>query len=190
MANAADRPRAGTTAGPRRPGADELAAARAKANAEAGAAAGATEPLADGLPPEGRRLLDAEADAIASEFASDAPPLEDGGNEGQLSPEAIEQGYLILANMVVSQGAAIAIPNWHITGPETDDMSKALVECLMLWFPDGVLPPKYLSILAIAGVAARIAMVRRDPQTGALPPRHAPPPRPPPPPPGAQHIQV
>lgn len=175
---------------------DAGAAVGAIGDPPAGAGA-AAEPLASGLL-DADRILAAEADAIAEQFREPAPGAVLDPAAQQLAAETVEQAYNILGTAVVSQGAAVFIPNWHITPAETKDMSDAIVQALMLWFPDGLIPPKYMAILAIAGVGARIAMARRDELTGELPPRYAPKkPRPPagapaaaaaPPPDGVSHI--
>lgn len=150
---------------------------------DAGAAKG--ERMADELLAgvDNHRILEAEADAIAAQFAQ--PAAVDAGtgapaptDQAQaLAAETVQQAYDILSAAVVSQSAAVFIPNWRITPAETKDMSDAIVQALLLWFPDGMIPPKYMAVLAIAGVAARIAAVRKDPDTGELPPRYAPPPK-------------
>lgn len=159
------------------------------------AAGAGAQPLANGLLDDNHRILEAEADAIAAQFRPDDPAAAGADPQTQaLAAETVQQAYDILGNMVVSQGAAVFIPNWHITPAETKDMSDAIVAALMLWFPDGLIPPKYMAVLAIAGVGARIAVARRNPETGELPPRYAPPPRKAqptaaaPPPDGVSHI--
>lgn len=198
-----------TAAERRGPGFNTAAAIR-DAEAERAAAAAAVAAIPDDPPAAGtgaqpvadellatdnHRILEAEADAIAAQFQTD--PAAGAGADPQtqaLAAETVQQAYDILGNMVVSQGAAVFIPNWHITPGETKDMSDAIVQALMIWFPDGLIPPKYMAVLAIAGVGARIAMARRHPDTGELPPRYAPPPRKPqpaaaaPPPDGVSHI--
>lgn len=164
----------------------------------AGAGSGQAEPVANGLLGDTDRILSAEADAIAEQFREPAAADPQQLQQQQLTQETVEQAYNILGAAVVSQGAAVFIPNWRITPAETKDMSDAIVQALMLWFPDGLIPPKYMAILAIAGVGARIAMARRDELTGELPPRYAPKKRPPassppqsaaaPPPDGVSHI--
>jgi hypothetical protein len=175
-------------AGPRRPDTGPTTAAELDRQRSAEAVNVAAD-LADGGDPrtaervangllDNATILEAEADAIAREFSdtpSDAAPAVDPSQ--QLSAESVEEAYGILSRMVVSQGAAVVIPNWKITPAETDDMAAAIVQALMIWFPDGMIPPKYMAVLAIAGVGARIAIARRDPNTGELPPRYAPPPR-------------
>jgi hypothetical protein len=42
----------------------------------------------------------------------------------------------------------------------------------VLWFPDQIIPPKYMALLVIAGVSMEIVQKRRDPATGELRPRH------------------
>jgi hypothetical protein len=136
------------------------------------------ERMADGLLGVNDQILAEEAAAIAREFEA-PPPAADPAVEHQQQLEAatVEQAYEILSRAVVSQGAAVFVPNWNITPAETDDLGAAIVQALMIWFPDGMIPPKYMAILAIAGVGARIAIARRDPVSGELPPRYAPPPK-------------
>jgi len=115
--------------------------------------------------------LQAEAAAVASEFPADLPA--DPGAELQPAvSEDAKKGYQILAGALVGQGALIFVPAWDVSPAECTDLADAIVEALLLWFPDGVIPPKYMAILAVLGVGFRIAYARRDPSTGAFKPRH------------------
>jgi hypothetical protein len=125
--------------------------------------------------------LEAEADGVVLEVESAAraeaaalPPAP-AELEAAAQIENAVAGYNILALGIVAQGAELIFPNWHITPTEQTDLSGAMVQALMLWFPDGLIPAKYMAVLVIAGVAGKIALSRRD-DSGALPPRHAPPP--------------
>ncbi len=111
--------------------------------------------------------LQAEAASVAQEFA---PPPSDAPPEMPAASPDTEAGYEILAVTVVAQGAAVFVPAWELTQAEVRDLSDAIVRALVLWFPDGMIPAKYMAVLAILGVGLRIAEARRDPVTGQFKP--------------------
>jgi hypothetical protein len=121
-----------------------------------------------------------EADQVAQEAAADdaaaaaALPPTPEAEAAAAQVENAEEGYKILALAVVGQGYELFAPAWHVTPLEKGDMADALVAALMLWFPDGLIPAKYMALLVIAGIGAKIAIARRDPVTGILAPRHDP----------------
>ena len=124
--------------------------------------------------------LQAEAARIAAEAPPEIPPAPAEPPPPAASPEQIqlvqdaEKGYKILALGVVSQGAALIVPNWQVTGDEKTALADSIVQALMLWFPDGLIPPKYMALLVVAACVSTIVMSRMDAETGALPPRYAP----------------
>ena len=64
-------------------------------------------------------------------------------------------------------------PNWAVQPEEASEFSDAMAEALLLWFPDQIIPPKYLAAFNVAWVGLKIIATRRDPETGALKPLHA-----------------
>jgi hypothetical protein len=124
--------------------------------------------------------LVAEADQVAHEAAAEAAAIAAEYPPGPTAEDAAEavkienaaEGYKILAFAIVGQGAELFVPNWHVTTTEKTDLADALVQALMLWFPDGLIPPKYMALLVVFGIGAKIAFARRD-DSGALLPRHA-----------------
>lgn len=114
--------------------------------------------------------LQSEAAQLAGEFPQ-APTPDAAAEPAAPAVNAdAAKGYEILAMALVGQGAAVFVPAWEVTEPEVRDLSNAIVEALLLWFPDGVLPAKYIAVLAVVGVGTRIAMARRDPSTGGFKP--------------------
>jgi hypothetical protein len=92
-----------------------------------------------------------------------------------VSTEDAEKGYRLLGMAVVGQSALLFAPAWHVTLEEQTSVSDAIVQALMIWFPGGLIPAKYLALLVLASAVGTIAISRIDPVTGELPPRHAPP---------------
>jgi hypothetical protein len=160
------------------------AAGAAKSN---GAAVGAAELVADGLQQVSSTAaeltaeqLTAQADAIATEYTP-APSTDESQNATldpqappQVSTEDAEKGYRMIGLAVVGQSALIFAPAWHVTLEEQTTVSDAIVQALMIWFPGGLIPAKYLALLVLASAVGAIAIARIDPVTGELPPRHAP----------------
>lgn len=119
--------------------------------------------------------LEAEAAAAA---AAAPPDLEapSGANTDQPgafdrpipgpSDEEILAGYQLICGEFVDLGANALVPAWRVTPVESGKLAGAMARALLLWFPDMIIPPKYLALLTVAGVAFEIAQARRDPQTG------------------------
>ena len=82
------------------------------------------------------------------------------------SDDEILAGYTMICTEVVDLGAGALVPAWRVTPAESGKMAGALARALLLWFPDMIIPPKYLALLAVAGVAFEIAQARKDPATG------------------------
>lgn len=122
--------------------------------------------------------LDLEADQVAADYAPapadaaaaavdpNAPPV--------ISTEDAEKGYRMLALAVVGQSCLLFVPAWRVSIEEQTTVSDAMVQALLLWFPDGLIPAKYLALLVLASAVGTVALSRIDPKTGELPPRHAP----------------
>jgi hypothetical protein len=77
---------------------------------------------------------------------------------------------------LVDRAAAITVPNWGITPAESKELGEAAAVAMAAWFPDGVIPIKYVVLLNLAGSAYAIAEKRRDPATGGYLPRKVAPP--------------
>jgi hypothetical protein len=86
----------------------------------------------------------------------------------QATPEEVRKGYEVLFTGVVGWSANAFAPNWGVQPEETAALSTALADACAIWFPDQVLPPKYMVLIPILGVTAQIVSARRDPETGAL----------------------
>jgi hypothetical protein len=116
--------------------------------------------------------LTAEADAIANSMPP--PPLEAGAEVVvQQGPPAADviAGYKMIAGAVVSRGFDTLAPAWQVTQKETDNIADATAQALFLWFPDQIVPPKYMALLVLAGSFFEVIDSRRDPATGNLKPR-------------------
>ena len=157
----------------------------AKSNGAAHAGGGDIESMAHGLQQVSTAAeltaeqLSAQADEVAAEYAqppagapADLPP--DPNAPPVVSTEDAEKGYRLLGMAVVGQSALLFAPAWHVTLEEQTSVSDAIVQALMIWFPGGLIPAKYLALLVLASAVGTIAISRIDPVTGELPPRHAP----------------
>lgn len=121
------------------------------------------------------QALELEADAIAAAHAPELPPegapvdsqAVDTGN----TPEQVLQGYQLVCTALVDRGADALAPAWDLTREEKGSFADACARALLLWFPDQIIPPKYMALLVVAGVGLEIVGKRRDPKTGALKPR-------------------
>jgi len=161
----------------------------ADAQGERTAAAGALA-VARGLPEVSFTVEDEKLAAAADQVAADyaPPPLLDGAQPAAagadpsappvISTEDAEKGYRMLGLAVVGQSCMLLAPAWHVTQVEQTSVSDAIVQALMIWFPDGIIPAKYLALLVLVSAVGTIALSRIDPVTGELPPRHAPPKKP------------
>lgn len=105
-------------------------------------------------------------------------PAGDGGESGRPVPgpsdDEILAGYTLVCGEVVDLGANALVPAWRVTPAESGKMAGALARAFVLWFPDLIVPPKYLALLAVAGVAFEIAQARKDPATGRYIPAQLP----------------
>ncbi len=121
--------------------------------------------------------LDAEATLIASEHeAANPPTLDPLAPELPPVPDLAQQraGYRMLAFALADRASSVLLPAWEIQPEENGTFADACAEALVLWFPDQLIPPKYMALLVLAGVSLEIVEKRRDPVTGKLrPTRHA-----------------
>jgi len=108
--------------------------------------------------------VDLEAPAPGAAGALAGPPA--GPTEDQ-----IRAGYKLLCGELVDLGAVSLVPAWRVTPAESGKLAGAMAEALLLWFPDNIIPPKYLALLTVAGVAFEIAQARRDSNGRYLPAR-------------------
>lgn len=121
----------------------------------------------DALSLEARRVVDsAPADDLAP--SADAPPSPAG--EVVASPEEIKKGYIAIADLLVERVHKSAAPNWAFKPEKRAALTDALATAAMLWFPDGIIPPKYLALLVLAQAIDAIASDNYDEGTGAYRP--------------------
>jgi hypothetical protein len=113
--------------------------------------------------------------------AASVPPEMDAAAEAASVPapagpteEEVLAGYNMVCSEVISQGFGALAPAWRVQPPEVSKLSLACSRALMLWFPDMLIPPKYMALLVVAGVGFEIVQARRNPETGQLAPRHFP----------------
>ena len=114
--------------------------------------------------------LEAEARAAVAGAPLDldltAPAPAGAPAPGQPSPEEVEAGYTMICGELVDVAAVALVPAWKVTPAESGKLAGAMARALLLWFPDMIIPPKYLALIAIAGVGFEIAQARKDPATG------------------------
>lgn len=107
-----------------------------------------------------------------------APGVDQGapGEAGQAEPDAariaeLAAGAEPFLHGVVAMLHASTAPAWHLDPAKHAALAKSGAYALALWFPHE-LPPKYVALVGVAGVAWSIAQDNRDPRTGAYKPRH------------------
>ena len=117
--------------------------------------------------------LAAEASAVVNALPPVAPVGDASApvDPSQPSPEQVKAGYKLVCDALVSRGFDVMAPAWNVTPVETGRIGDATADALLLWFPDQIIPPKYLALLVVAGVTMEVIDARRDPQTGQLRPR-------------------
>lgn len=133
-----------------------------------------------GVGDDSRAALEREASAaIATAPAPEIPEPGAGIAPAEVGPseEEILAGYALVCGQVVGACTSAIVPAWEVTAAENGKLSGAMARALLLWFPDQIIPPKYLSLLVVAGVGFEIINARRDPQTGRLRPARLEPPR-------------
>lgn len=130
--------------------------------------------------PEG---LAAEAGAVEIPTEPGAPPAPAGAQQVAPSEMTMEQlqahvpAWKPGTDLIANTFADLIAPNWRLTALERDQVSGSLALALSTWFPDDVIPVKYLVLLNVGASFWNLAASRRDPQTGKiLPMRLAPPP--------------
>jgi len=112
--------------------------------------------------------LDLEAPAPGAAGAAPGLPAGPAGP----SEEEVVAGYTLICSELVDLGAVSLVPAWKVTPAESGKLANAMARALVLWFPDMIIPPKYLALLTVAGVAFEIAQARRDPNSGRYLPAH------------------
>jgi hypothetical protein len=120
--------------------------------------------------------LEAEAIAAINGAPIDAELTAPATGAPGPTEDEILAGYQLVTTQLVEAGAASILPAWQVTSAESSKMGGAMARALLLWFPDQIIPPKYMALLAIAGVGFEIAQARRDPETGRYRPARLPPP--------------
>lgn len=122
-----------------------------------------------------REVLTAVASApIAEPIVTDQAGGETAPGVTGPSEAEVLAGYEMVCTELIDQGCTAVVPAWKVTPHEVGRLSTACSKALMLWFPDMIIPPKYMAILVIAGVGFDIAKARRDPSTGRYPPARVP----------------
>lgn len=121
--------------------------------------------------------LASEAAAVELPPESPAPgaaqeaPASDPAAVGLRSIEQAQREYEPVVGMVLGTVAATQFPAWRITDDERKQLTAAASAALAHWWPDGNIPPKYLSLVMVVYVGYTIVEARRDPATGELAPR-------------------
>jgi hypothetical protein len=127
---------------------------------------------------QGESVQDLEREALAAVAGA---PLDQVGEV--LPPEVLAAGpteaeilagYEMVCTELLDQGCTAIVPAWQVTPHEVGRLSTACSKALLLWFPDMIIPPKYMALLVIAGVGFEIAKARRDPDTGRYRPARLP----------------
>jgi hypothetical protein len=113
---------------------------------------------------------DASMAHVAQVAGDDAMAMAGVPGAQAATQEEILAGYVLVCDVVVGQGCDALVPAWNVTPAERGKLSGAIAKALLLWFPDQIIPPKYMALLAVAGVTFEIINARRDPQTGKLKP--------------------
>ena len=110
-------------------------------------------------------ILEANAALAGAPVDQSAAPVETG------PPPAAQmaEGYTVLCAAVVAAAANGLAPAWQVTPAETQSLAGAMAQALVLWFPDQVIPAKYMALLAVAGVSFEIISARRLPSGGLRP---------------------
>lgn len=114
------------------------------------------------------KQLHAEANAAIANAPVEPVLTPDGVPVQAASQGDVLAGYKLVCAAVVSAGASALVPAWEVTEPEVDRLAGAMGQALLLWFPDMIIPPKYMALLAVAGVSFEIISARRDEKTGGI----------------------
>lgn len=114
--------------------------------------------LVDGVPQDGTPIPAPEptpAEAAAQELAT---------------VQAAAAGWRPGAEFMVNALSDAIAPNWGITAEERRDVVDGIAMGLAAWFPDEVIPLKFVVLLQGAGAVWKIITARRDANGGKLPP--------------------
>lgn len=142
----------------------------------------------------GENLVDINPAGLAAEAGAveipeqpgaqhDEPAAADGTGSapaaGELTMEQL-QAHLPAwkpgTDLIANTFADVIAPNWRLSALERDQVSSSLALALAAWFPDDVIPLKYLVLLNVGASVWNLAASRRDPRTGKfIPMRIAPP---------------
>jgi hypothetical protein len=124
--------------------------------------------------------LTAEADAIAQEYAqaNPAPPpppaLDAQGavieTPAPPSPQDVLLGYRVICTALIDRGASTLTPAWMWKPEKKTRLADACAQAALLWWPDCIIPPKYMALFVVAGVAMEVIEDNRNPETGKLRP--------------------
>jgi hypothetical protein len=113
--------------------------------------------------------LDAEAESIrqAAESVAAGPlpsAVTDTAPAGPMPATWLDitPACVVLLDVVV-------MPQWALTVPEKESLSKALADVLDAAFPGGAGDARWSPYIRLALVSAGIVLVRQDPKTGAFP---------------------
>lgn len=124
--------------------------------------------------------LDREADAILQSIPAPEPaPGAAAAPDTAVAAAPGEAEWIQISPGIVAAIDILLIPQWGVTEPEKEALSKALADVLEAAFPGGLGDERYAPYIRLSLVSFGIAMARRDPKTGKLPPfgpkREAPP---------------
>lgn len=125
-------------------------------------------------------IADLEREALAVAAAAPVDPAPAPGAVPVSAPiagpteEEVFAGYDMICTELIDSGCTALLPAWQVSPPEVSKLSAVCAKALMLWFPDMIIPPKYLALLTIAGVGFEIAQARKDPATGRYRPGRLP----------------
>ena len=123
-----------------------------------------------------REALSAMASAPIAETAvtDQAGDLVEPAGLASPSEAEVLAGYEMVCTQLLDSGCTAIVPAWHVSPVEVSKLSTACSKALMLWFPDMIIPPKYMALLVIIGVGFEIAQARKDPATGRYRPGQLP----------------
>ena len=131
----------------------------------------------------GENLVDIEPNNLAAEVAAveipeqaGAPPAPAAAPGESIATAAAELTMEQLqanvpawkpgTDLIANTLADVVAPNWRITREEREQVSGAFALALSAWFPDDVIPIKYLVLMNVGASLWNLAASRRDPNTG------------------------
>lgn len=141
--------------------------------ADVAARAGAGAPIAERVGAVAveidRAEILAEAAAVAAADPS-APALAPAsGPAPELDVAAKAADVAPAVRMLVAQCASTFAPGWEITSEESNGVADAAALVLAYWMPAGVVDPKYVAIMVLAGAAYGVAAARKREDGSWLP---------------------